>query len=334
MNWIKKSPEYGDMLRVASGSIYHFGIYASRDEVIAFGLAPSQRPLLRDSEVEVLSTDLDTFLSGGDAEVAVFGPEEKKSHRTPDEAIGYARSKLGMRGYNIIYNNCEHFANECISGKPSCEQADRVREMFRNMPVVDIYLAGLPDGDIGEPLACGIRQLEIDSVSNESVKREKYYIWKLLEYALMRSFGKKAEELTFTKSEGGRYMTEGIDFSLSHSKGALAVAVSRAAVGIDIESTDILIREGMPKRIMTDSEYESYLSQPDEEKHNYFLKLWTAKEAIFKASHTDRFVPGDTDTVGGVYRNYEKNIGGRLYSLSVATATPERIRIYENIELK
>ena len=333
MNWIKKSPEYGDMLRVASGSVYHFGIYASHGEVIAFGLAPSQRPLLSDSEVEVLSTDLETFLSGGEAEVALFDPEEKKSHRTPDEAVEYARSKLGMRGYNIIYNNCEHFANECISGKPSCEQADRVRAMFRNMPVVDVYLAQLPEGDISEPLACEIRQAEIDAVSNERVRREKYYIWKLLEYALMRSFGRKIEELELIKTEGGRYMAEGVDFSLSHSKGALAVAVSRGAVGIDIEDMNVQVREGMPKRIMTDSEYQGYLSLPDEDKQKYFVNVWTAKEALFKASHSERFIPNETDTVNGGYQSYEKSIGGRLCSLSVATSTPERIRVYENIDL-
>ncbi|MBQ3182715.1 MAG: lecithin retinol acyltransferase family protein [Clostridia bacterium] len=331
MKWIKREPEYGDMIRVASGSIYHFGIYVSRDEVIAFGLAPSQRPLLHNSEVEVLSTDIDTFLSGGELEVAEFDPEEKKDHRTPDEAVEFARSKLGMRGYNIIYNNCEHFANEAISGKPSCEQADRVRAMFRNMPVVDIYLAKLPDRDIGEPLACSVRQRDIDGVSNDRVKREKYYVWKLLEYGLMRSFGIKAEELEFEKDKGGRYMTEGVEFSLSHSKGALAVAVSRAPVGIDIEDMGALCRESMPKRIMTDREYERYLSLTDEEKQKFFVNTWTAKEALFKASHSRRFIPRDADTADGGYRSYEKNIGGKLYSLSVATPTPERIRVYENI---
>ena len=65
MKWIMKEPKRGDMIRVASGSIYHFGIYVSDDEVIQFGLAPSQRAVLRDSEVEVLSSDIYTFLAGG-----------------------------------------------------------------------------------------------------------------------------------------------------------------------------------------------------------------------------------------------------------------------------
>ena len=145
MKWIMKEPKRGDMIRVASGSTYHFGIYVSDDEVIQFGLAPSQRAVLRDSEVEVLSSDIYTFLAGGFLEVCEFDRKERKKNRKPDEVIAYARSKIGMRGYNIIYNNCEHFANECISGERICHQADDVRAMFRNMPIVDVYTAALPD---------------------------------------------------------------------------------------------------------------------------------------------------------------------------------------------
>ena len=333
MKWIMKEPKRGDMIRVASGSIYHFGIYVSDDEVIQFGLAPSQRAVLRDSEVEVLSSDIYTFLAGGFLEVCEFDRKERKKNRKPDEVIAYARSKIGMRGYNIIYNNCEHFANECISGKPSCEQADRVREMFRNMPVVDVYLAPLPEKDIGEPLACPVRQADIDAVSNDRVKREKYYVWKLFEYGLMRSLGIKIEDLTFTKDASGRYMTDRVEFSLSHSKDALAVAVSRAPVGVDIEDMDTPCREGMPRRFMTDSEYEKYESLSCDEKQRFFVTTWTAKEALFKASHKDVFVATDIDSNNALLKSYEKSVGGREFSLSVATATPERIRIYENIVL-
>ena len=333
MKWVMKEPTRGDMIRVASGSIYHFGIYVSDDEVIQFGLAPSQQVLLRDSEVEVLSSDIYGFLAGGFLEVCEFDRKERKKNRKPDQVVAYARSKIGTRGYNIIYNNCEHFANECISGKPSCEQADRVRELFRNMPVVDVYLAALPEKDISEPLASEVRQADIDSVSNDRVKREKYYVWKLLEYGLMRSLGIKIEELSFTRDKSGRYMTDRVEFSLSHSKGALAVAVSRAPVGVDIEDVETACREGMPRRFMTDGEYERYKSLPEDEKQRFFITAWTAKEALFKASHKEAFVATDIDSNSTSLKSYEISVGGRAYSLSVATATPERIRIYENIVL-
>ena len=41
MKWSLISPTPGDMIRVKTGSLYHYGVYVSDDEVIQFGLAPS-----------------------------------------------------------------------------------------------------------------------------------------------------------------------------------------------------------------------------------------------------------------------------------------------------
>ena len=54
--------------------------------------------------------------------------KEKKKQRKPKEVVAYARSKIGMRGYNILYNNCEHFANECVFGKAKSSTVDDVRD--------------------------------------------------------------------------------------------------------------------------------------------------------------------------------------------------------------
>ncbi len=321
------------MIRVALGSIYHVGIYVSDDEVIQFGLAPTQRNLTRDSDIEVLSSDIYTFLAGGFLEVCVFDRREKRKHRKPDQVVEYARSKIGSKGYNIIYNNCEHFANECISGERICHQADDVRAMFRNMPIVDVYTAALPDRDIDGTVASAVRQADIDRVSNDSVKREKYYVWKLLEYGLERSLGLKIAELEFKCDESGRYYANGVEFSLSHSKGALCVAISRGRVGVDIEELSAPVREGMPKRFMTDTEYAEYTALDDEEKQKRFVEAWSAKEAVFKSMHAHIFEPAAIELSSHSYRSYVKAVGGKEYILSVATATPERIRFYENITI-
>ena len=133
MIWQKTPPTAGSMIRVESGSIHHYGVYVSDDEVIQFGLAPILRPGQKDSEVTVLSTDLGTFLNGGACETAVFTPEETATHPTPAEAISTARSRMGEGGYHILYNNCEHFANECVTGKHYSAQVDGVREMFKEI---------------------------------------------------------------------------------------------------------------------------------------------------------------------------------------------------------
>ena len=328
-----KDPSRGDMLRVKLGSIYHFGIYVSDDEVIQFGLAPSRRTLLRDSEVEVLASDIDTFLSGGDLEVCEFDRKEKKKLRSPDEVISYARSKIGTKGYNILYNNCEHFANECMSGEHISLQADAVREIMRNIPVVDVYIAALPDSDIGEMPSCRIRRKDIEKTNNPEVKKEKYFVWKLLEYGLNNSFGIRIGDLTFKKTESGRYYTDKVEFSLSHSKNALAVALSRTPVGVDIEGLDGTHHEALARRSMTDEEYRIYEQLPESERHSYFIKLWTAKEALFKSFHSERFSPSEQDTAIGSYKTFEKEVNGSTFALSVATDTPEKIRFFDNIKL-
>lgn len=333
MKWTIKDPARGDMIRVELGGIYHFGIYVSDDEVIQFGLAPSRRNLLHDSEVEVLSSDIDAFLAGGFLEVCEFDRKERKKNRSSDEVVAFARSKLGMRGYNIIYNNCEHFATECVTGTAVCRQTESVREMFRNMPIVDIYLAELPERDGEEPLSCALRRQEIDEISNPRVRREKYYVWKLLEYGLQRSLGIRIGELNFVRDEGGRYSCDRVEFSLAHSKGALAVAVSRKTVGVDIEPLDTECTQAMAERVMTQGEYATYVSLSEEDQRRAFLECWTAKEALFKASHQLRFDPAAQDTGAGGFSSFEKTIGGKPYVLAVATVTPEKIRFFENITL-
>ena len=333
MKWVMDAPERGDMIRVELGGIYHFGIYVSDEEVIQFGMAPSRRAMLHDSEVEVLSSDIDSFLAGGFLEVCRFDRKERKKNRSADQIVDYARSKLGTRGYNIIYNNCEHFANECVSGQHICNQAADVREMFRNMPIVDVYVAALPQRQPDGPVSCALRQEELEQIENEQVKREKYFAWKLLGYGLERSLGLKIDQLTFTKTEGGQYRTDKVQFSISHSRDALAVAVSRGPVGVDIESADAPCREGMAQRVMTAEEFARYEALSEGEKAAYFVSLWCAKEALFKAASKAAFEPADYDTAAGGYAGFEKTVAGKPYHVAVATATPERIRFFENINL-
>ena len=44
--------------------------------------------------------------------------------------IDAAVSQLGQGGYDIIYNNCEHFVNKCVFGVAYSTQIDKMREML------------------------------------------------------------------------------------------------------------------------------------------------------------------------------------------------------------
>ena len=199
--------------------------------------------------------------------------------------------------------------------------------------MIDIYIAELPKRGTKEPLDCDLRQREIDGISNERFKREKYYVWKLLECAAERSFGIKASAIEFKKEESGRYVTDKFNFSLSHSGGVLAVAISDAYVGVDVERITDSHRSGLARRYMTPCEYANYEKLSDEEKPRYFLKTWTAKEAVFKHSHKERFVPFDIDTLLSPCKTFEKSINQIGYFLSVAADSLNELRIFEDVTL-
>lgn len=42
----------------------------------------------------------------------------------PEEIVTNALAKLGKVGYNVLYNNCEHFASFCRYGIGKSSQAD------------------------------------------------------------------------------------------------------------------------------------------------------------------------------------------------------------------
>lgn len=331
MKWTYKEPVYGDMIRVGINGIYHFGIYVSDDEVIQFGLPPCSRAQLRDADVEVLASDIDAFLVGGFLEVCEFDRKEKKANRTPEQTVAYARSKMGMRGYSIIYNNCEHFANECVTGKAVCRQAEDVRALFRKMPVTDVYFATLPaEAKVGT-LENAERMRELDAVSNEKVRLEKYYVWKLLCYALERSFGMRGKKLSFTKEKWGGWSVDGAELSLSHSNGVLAVAVSRAPVGIDVERVSVPSAQRVAQSILNEGELAVFNGM-DGDRDEWLIRTWTAKEAIFKTKKEHAFIPKECDTLSQTVKSDCIEFNGERFIWSVATETPEKIRVF-NVEL-
>lgn len=332
MKWLMQDPSYGDMIRVELGGIYHFGIYVSDDEVIQFGLPPSSRAQMRDDEIEVLASDVDTFLAGGFLEVCLFDRKEKKQNRTPEETVQYARSQIGMRGYNILYNNCEHFANTCISGKAICDQTERIRQLIRNIPRADVYFAPLPKCDIGAPLYCKARWDYICGITNQDVKREKYFVWKLLEYALERSFGAKGTNLDFERDTSGRWYTDGYEFSLSHSGDMLAVAVSREKIGVDVELLSCPSSDKMADRILTKDEMGEYSTLAFDKRDRYIIQMWSSKEAVFKSLHDDVFRPSRITVAEHSPRCGEISHDNKVYLWSVATKNPEILRVYQNVD--
>lgn len=78
---------------------------------------------------------------------------------------------------------------------------------------------------------------------------------------------------------GKPYFENGeLHFNVSHSGEYLAIAISKSAVGIDIQETKN-IREGMYRKVVQPQEQELI----GENRQNDFLRLWSLKESFVKA---------------------------------------------------
>lgn len=115
MNWSDNSPKYGDMIRVKVKFYYHYGIFVDESTVIQFGMPDNGNT--PPDEIAVMVTDISTFSNGEFVERAELDKAERKRAFSSKQVVENATSRIGECGYNILNNNCEHFANECVFGE-------------------------------------------------------------------------------------------------------------------------------------------------------------------------------------------------------------------------
>ena len=125
--WAFKNPKRGDHIRVCrmNGIYYHHGVYVSDAEVIHF-TGDDDDSVLDWSKAHVIKTSLARFLNGGSVEVKEYNDSELQDLYPVEGIVNYARSCLGDGGYNLIFNNCEHFANSCTLGRFRSRQVENV----------------------------------------------------------------------------------------------------------------------------------------------------------------------------------------------------------------
>lgn len=102
----------GEHIRVKRIGYYHHGIDIGDGRVIHFTGEPGSK-----ADASIKEASITDFLSGGNIEIVEYG----KSN-TADEVISRAKSRLNETGYNLVFNNCEHFAFWCMTGKHQSEQ--------------------------------------------------------------------------------------------------------------------------------------------------------------------------------------------------------------------
>ena len=105
----------GDHVRVKRLGYWHHGIDCGDGTVIHY----AGEPLSRGGGM-VMRTDLETFARGGEIRVVRY---DKSAD--PDTVMRRAESRLAENGYDVIANNCEHFARWCKTGLHESRQVRR-----------------------------------------------------------------------------------------------------------------------------------------------------------------------------------------------------------------
>lgn len=173
--WVEKKPAMGDHIRVNRGLYCHHGIYVSDDEVIHFTGKDGDN-VLDWSKPEVITSDLDYFLKGDKLEVKEYTEDELEDLYPADHIVKYARACLGDKGYNLIFNNCEHFANTCTLGRFISKQVENV---FGNLLKVPTKYGGSKMGffdKMGDAIKdiLGAKKSSSVGSNNRSVSNSNY----------------------------------------------------------------------------------------------------------------------------------------------------------------
>ena len=101
--------------------------------------------------------------------------------------------------------------------------------------------------------------------------------------------GQAADRMRFETSPLGKPRLvdapAGLDFSLSHARGAVAVAAAYMPIGVDIEPLrQITDLDAMVEIALSPEERKTLARTPEALRSRHFLRYWTLKEAILKAA--------------------------------------------------
>lgn len=120
----------GDILFVDRGLYKHYGIYAGNGMVIHY----SDKNSNFGTDIKIQEASLDDFASGFEVKVCQLD-EKKYTLYSGEETLKRAYSRLGEKNYNLIFNNCEHFAVWCKTG---ISDSDQVNKIIRTAVVLSI----------------------------------------------------------------------------------------------------------------------------------------------------------------------------------------------------
>jgi 4'-phosphopantetheinyl transferase len=111
----------------------------------------------------------------------------------------------------------------------------------------------------------------------------------LLRWALGHALGLPPRAVSIVRGVRGRPQLAtdvGIDFNVSHTEGVALIGIARAGrIGVDVERADRDVRaDGLARKFLTTAEQATLAPLPEAERRARFLRYWTCKEAMSKAT--------------------------------------------------
>lgn len=131
-NFVKKQPIKGDHIRVERSFLgvkkyTHHGIYVSDNVVYHLD---GEKAIWKWKNAKPSCTTLAKFLNGGAVEVREYTPEQQTKKQDVSTIIDNAEKLYNNRdkikGYHLLWNNCECFANSCVYFKDLEESIKKI----------------------------------------------------------------------------------------------------------------------------------------------------------------------------------------------------------------
>lgn len=145
---MKKFPKPGDILILDRKIYKHYGVYVGNNTVIHYAAEGSDFS----GDIAIRETTLDAFASDCDFIIGQFTKTYIAHHAifSAEETIARAFSRLGEQKYNLLTNNCEHFALWCKTGFSHSTQVKNFWEGVQkfveqlDIPIVSDIVETLP----------------------------------------------------------------------------------------------------------------------------------------------------------------------------------------------
>ncbi len=141
----------------------------------------------------------------------------------------------------------------------------------------------------------------------------------LLDEALMREYGKTASDFEMEISPGGKpyFKNSDIYFNISHTKKAVAVALSESPVGVDIQYI-LPYSDRLAGRICIPSELD--IISASEDKSYELCRMWAMRESYVK--YTGEGIRSSIKDIPCAGKSHTYRINGN-YVLSVSPSAME-----------